>query len=860
MTTSYLQNNDYKALDYLRPYESNYAGALQELSAKTQYWQQGMQRIKSAYDKIADVNPSFAIGKEYVNNFKQEASKKLDAIAKTDVSIADNSLAAFDIIKPLYDRNNKFNEAVLKDDALRKHYAEQDELIENYKKAGKQYNPNNEYVYNLGKKAYVDAAKNSKDYSALDGVISKKSVYTPYYDQSAEIIKLKESCEKGGMSTDKQDVDGDYFRNEKHSGLDAKQMGLCISLGKSSSAKEQDKIDGIAYYRQNPLGLQVLVRDFEKMNGIDEEQITELTGQIQAYESVTNKGEDPKETKKRLEVLKQAKDGLAKLKENQIKNKASYTKLYSNAGTYKNPNEFIEGNFDYLAGTVYSSTKATSLGEAFRNDHTTNKLMVNQMRIAEYNFLKQFELNKQEQGYAQENIILKGNVDASLAEGAGRLKGFDAKGKPIYKDPVVLPGVTDASQKDVSLKEEELSKEITTLSNTAESQKKTLREIRLSEDPNAQVDVTSLDAYHSEQVRQRGRGLSYNEAFVRNYEAMNDTRRQYKSKLLIQEGINATLKESLSSKKEPIDVGNGRMVNLSQKDIYEIVNNGKTIEGVKVPKIITDSKMSDSGGYLTLTPESEEYDFRSPALKSKYNDIARLLKPKKDKLFEELKTNESVSYTQDPLMTSFKKDSPKDLEIRSRLPASVTGGLNENNGYKYVASTSTGEGIYVVLLDKDGKDITPDKSVDNAANKGFFNANDKSDKLPGYGNAVLINNINPRYEGLPDTDEKLQRINTTTRDLHNLFTVVKANFNPKLNYEKSTSLRLKDDVPHPLSFISMLNTRDLTHDITIIKEGDRYYYNVERYMPGGKKDVQTFPIDPNNITQSAALLATSINK
>ena len=108
-TASYQSPNNYNLVEQIRPFNLPYESSMKEISMKSEYFKQGLDRVKSIYDQAVGLDPQFAQNKEYLKTFMNDANKKISKLTRSDLSISDNSGQAANIFKPLYDTSNKFN-------------------------------------------------------------------------------------------------------------------------------------------------------------------------------------------------------------------------------------------------------------------------------------------------------------------------------------------------------------------------------------------------------------------------------------------------------------------------------------------------------------------------------------------------------------------------------------------------------------------------------------------------------------------------------------------------------------------------------------------------------------------------------
>ena len=192
---SYQSPNNYNLVEQIRPFNLPYESSMKEISMKSEYFKQGLDRVKSIYDQAVGLDPQFAQNKEYLKTFMNDANKKISKLTRSDLSISDNSGQAANIFKPLYDTSNKFNRGLLTDSQLNKFYRQQEELANTYrtKDGGKQWNQDNEFYFRDAQNKYLEDAK-AGNLDSLDGHFQSKKGYIPYYDYKKEMLDIQDAC------------------------------------------------------------------------------------------------------------------------------------------------------------------------------------------------------------------------------------------------------------------------------------------------------------------------------------------------------------------------------------------------------------------------------------------------------------------------------------------------------------------------------------------------------------------------------------------------------------------------------------------------------------------------------------------
>lgn len=389
-TASYISNNDYNLVKDIRPFDMPYQSTIQEISTKQQYWKLGADRIKSAYEQAAGLNPQYTQGKEYLKGFMQDATKSLEKLSKSDLSVMDNSQQAIGVFKPLFDVSNPLNEELLMDSELYYHYKKQNQTSDIYrtKDGGKEWNENNDFYYKKSQQKYLQDAEKG-DYSTIRDNFKNRKSFIPYYDYKKELSDIQEMCK--GASSDTQDVSGMYLHQSSRSGCTPEQLSLAFQTGLSDRARQQIHIDGFRNFYGNE---DSLARRFKEIN-------------VDGFKAISDKLQIEIAA---IELGGVSKDELQKLQEKKALQQ-EYNKKYSssleeyNNITKGNSIDYIKNNYDKIAGDVYFNDISMQLGNAFRTDKSVEKLTPDAVSMLIY------------KSNAERNLaILNNNAAAKLEE------------------------------------------------------------------------------------------------------------------------------------------------------------------------------------------------------------------------------------------------------------------------------------------------------------------------------------------------------------------------------------------------------------------------------------------------------------
>lgn len=775
---SYQQPNDYSLVKEMRPFDLPYQSLMQEISTKQEYWKLGADMVKSAYEQAAGLSPQYAEGKAYLRNFMSEASKKLESVSKSDLSIMDNSQQAVSIFKPLFNTNNPFNLKVLKDSELNSFYKRQQQLSDSYrtKDGGKQWNINNETYFRDAQAKYLEDAKKG-DYSTIDYNYQNRKSFIPYYDYKKEITDIQEACK--GFSSEMQTPDSNdkgYFYNESYKGCSPEQLAYAFQTGLSDAARQQIGIDGYIRYRGNEDAL--ATRFTDNMINKPKEEIEKLQAKISGLQA----GKQDSKTKELISNLEE------RLKTRQKSYEANLKEYNTMIGG--DVLKYVKNNFDNLSSKVYFTELTNSLGEAFRTDSIKKKYLPNTVEMQQRNINNQrylqFVDNLHDEYMAGVNHRYRMEEIRTKNKGSskdGPLKEFKTSVGDVK--PVEITRETFKEKKIDPYKAEQESsfKELVEYIKTKFPNITTTGELTISnidefmnahngKDPKDQDEELSLK-YKA--FKKATRELNYNlnklEATTKkirdqhkelfDYSSIDDTKvKDYK--LEVYSGASERGKEEPVKNPPPI----------SKRDLIRVVN-GENVNGFTVKTVNTGYLKQNVGAFGTTPGWSETY---SKEKKLFYNgkevnigndrilgDMFRgVLNEYSDRIskLEDYYTQEITSrYYEDegfniPNRAPLDPKSEEDSRLKTLL--NVTGGQDDKNGYRILLYDSTGEGIYVVPLDKEGNpDMSHAVSDEKLANmkKGQNAFSSKIETPMGY--AYYLPNFFERPEGIGSDEEIL---------------------------------------------------------------------------------------------------------
>lgn len=831
-TASYIEQNNYDLVKDIRPFDMPYDATMKEIAVRTQYWKAGADRIKSVYDQAVGLNPQYTQGKEYLKEFVTQATKNLDKISKSDLSILDNSQQAVTVFKPLFDVSNPFNAALLKDSQLNEFYQKQQQLADTYrtKDGGKEWNVNNERYFRDGQAKYQQDAQNG-DYSTIDSNYQNRKSFIPYYDYKKELSDIQEMCK--GYSQETQDVASNsmYFKKDSIKGCDPKRLALAFQTGLSDRAKQQMHIDGYNHFKGNE---DVLLRKFNdiSINNADQE-IKAIEGAIAGLEA----GGVTAKEKEKIEYFQSI---LAVKKPRFEASKKEYEKL-----TAGNPLDYVQKNYEKLAGTVYFDELTNSLGESFRTDDTKSILTPNAVAMQHQKFLQEtatqlrgFQHDKDMAAvdwmYKEKELTLKAQADMLLARLKGELSGESAA-TPTVMTPNVMDPKTAPSRTEQDFKE----KELVPAQAEANTSYKTLTDYITKKYPKVSEGEAMTQFLNEHNGKDK---KDQDPTLARLYKQFEESSNKLKSKINTVEAVNEELKSShpelfnnsnLDNEKKRVNViaqsgaqfgSRYEGIEISEKDMFNILQ-GQTVNGVsyrtvpgvgaqggKMVKKLFYNNMELKVPTVSTDPNKDIYNLLGSSLKKQGDNVRKINELKTSIYTDNWYSNGNITKN----TVTIKKDGKQDQDIRAML--GVGAGQGEKNGYVIVAQTSTGEGIYVQKLDENAKPITSTSKKDvELARIGGFGAENTIEDLP-MGSAYKLYGISTRYSGI-GTDAELSKYKGLMEDIKNVRMIFNAS-----KLAKSSNYVGSEELPGGRGVVTAQTNTGRPVNITVRKEGDKIIY------------------------------------
>lgn len=238
---SYQQANEYQTYA-LRPYELPYDAIMKTVLNKNEFWRQGAERLKNAYQNAAGLSLSLDGNRQSLKGFMDQAGQEVTKAAKSDLSDPDNVTSSLKIFDPIYSTDTEFSKNIMGDHAITSRAKEIQGKYEQLKTAngGKGYsNVNQQYSLD----AYGEFIKGNDPKSWQTHLNNLKDTI-PYYDYKPELDKAMSNCKS---TTSTPYTDGMYTGINTHTGIDKG----CLAASLSPNAERQMQIEGFVKYGKN---------------------------------------------------------------------------------------------------------------------------------------------------------------------------------------------------------------------------------------------------------------------------------------------------------------------------------------------------------------------------------------------------------------------------------------------------------------------------------------------------------------------------------------------------------------------------------------------------------------------------------
>ena len=362
-TTSPYSQNDYQSFQY-RPYELPVNDIMKAFVAKTQYWEMGAAKVRSAYENAAGLDLTGDDNKQVRDQYLQQAQSKIQNLSSQDLADPEVQKAGMSIFTPLFQ-----DQAIMYDDAITKKMRGVQQDAQSYKTKklspdgtiGEGYNADN--VGFAMRPFQGFDSKIGRDVDKLKSIYGSvaNAEYTPYTDVKKEYMKLKDQCTPDEMSH--TSVNGMYFNTVTEKGVTEAQLSGCIGAGLSDAATRQLQITGTMRMGQD---VPYLGKAYTSILDNDNKQYASTILGITAAVAKMKK-----EGTLTPEIQSSADAQLSTAKQEMIKNTDIHNKI--NQGDYS----YITSNLEHIAGRVYHNESVNSFAKGFQYMSTDEKQTAN---------------------------------------------------------------------------------------------------------------------------------------------------------------------------------------------------------------------------------------------------------------------------------------------------------------------------------------------------------------------------------------------------------------------------------------------------------------------------------------------------
>lgn len=733
--TSPYSANDYSAVSNFRPYELPVNDIFKAISAQNQFWDAGAARVKSYYDKGLNLDLTLEENRKIRDQFMKDAEKEMIKLSTMDLADPSVQRKGMSIMSPLFK-----DKAILYDDQLTRVKKQIFSEADSYRT--KKLTPNGIEGEGFSQKNLAYALdgfeefneKTARDENVLKGLYGKlaNKKYIPQYDMTREFTKIINNCK--GSSEFKQDVaDGNYlyFDVSSKEGATSSEMTNCFMMGMSPMAKQQLSIDGWAYYKSSSNPYTDLANDHYNMKvGPYKERKEAIEATIKGIEDKAVKTD---EDKKNIANLKKVLDAAASdYNEAEIE----FKNMTSDNGL-----EYAKSNFQSLAGSIYMNRFLKNVGETYKNDNVTRKLIPNAAGIAQFNAHERERLMYIQDNLETNRIMLKAKLDYDLEVAKG-----NAGITPLPLNRRVLPGEDNVTfTPEMQMEEEGLAW------NEYSKAYETIREyISQKIDPTKPVTHTQILNYANSVAKD-------NPEFNQLLDVYDKSKEAYEEKVLFRKGVEERVKLRDKAGYEKLA---GKKVTLSD---------GTVVSGVDFLSGIRNIRKTIGNPYAEGDIESAmDYTFDFSLNGKVYNNVTlypngKLATGDTKKIFDLFKTYQDyVSDNRKLLNEEYSKkwyeankfytpnfNIEKNITLRNYI-ASVTGlgdAPGGKDGYRVFGMDKNATSIYVNPTDS-GRDVTSKLVIESLVKRAQGRSGSVDVGIQMIGSGEYAIRLTPRAPGV----------------------------------------------------------------------------------------------------------------
>ena len=734
--TSPYSANDYSAVSNFRPYELPVNDIFKAISAQNQFWDAGAARVKSYYDKGLNLDLTLEENRKIRDQFMKDAEKEMIKLSTMDLADPSVQRKGMSIMSPLFK-----DKAILYDDQLTRVKKQIFSEADSYRT--KKLTPNGIEGEGFSQKNLAYALdgfeefneKTARDENVLKGLYGKlaNKKYIPQYDMTREFTKIINNCK--GSSEFKQDVaDGNYlyFDVSSKEGATSSEMTNCFMMGMSPMAKQQLSIDGWAYYKSSSNPYTDLANDHYNMKvGPYKERKEAIEATIKGIEDKTVKTDEDKKNIANLKKVLEAAASDYDEAEIEFKNMTSDNGL-----------EYAKSNFQSLAGSIYMNRFLKNVGETYKNDNVTRKLIPNAAGIAQFNAHERERLMYIQDNLETNRIMLKAKLDYDLEVAKG-----NAGITPLPLNRRVLPGEDNVTfTPEMQMEEEGLAW------NEYSKAYETIREyISQKIDPTKPVTHTQILNYANSVAKD-------NPEFNQLLDAYNKSKEAYEEKVLFRKGVEERVKLRDKAGYEKLA---GKKVTLSD---------GTVVSGVDFLSGIRNIRKTIGNPYAEGDIESAmDYTFDFSLNGKVYNNVTlypngKLATGDTKKIFDLFKTYQDyVSDNRKLLNEEYSKkwyeankfytpnfNIEKNQTLRNYI-ASVTGlgdAPGGKDGYRVFGMDINATSIYVNPTDSEGRDVTSKLVIESLVKRAQGRSGSVDVGIQMIGSGEYAIRLTPRAPGV----------------------------------------------------------------------------------------------------------------
>lgn len=735
--TSPYSANDYSAVSNFRPYELPVNDIFKAISAQNQFWDAGAARVKSYYDKGLNLDLTLEENRKIRDQFMKDAEKEMIKLSTMDLADPSVQRKGMSIMSPLFK-----DKAILYDDQLTRVKKQIFSEADSYRT--KKLTPNGIEGEGFSQKNLAYALdgfeefneKTARDENVLKGLYGKlaNKKYIPQYDMTREFTKIINNCK--GSSEFKQDVaDGNYlyFDVSSKEGATSSEMTNCFMMGMSPMAKQQLSIDGWAYYKSSSNPYTDLANDHYNMKvGPYKERKEAIEATIKGIEDKTVKTDEDKKNIANLKKVLEAAASDYDEAEIEFKNMTSDNGL-----------EYAKSNFQSLAGSIYMNRFLKNVGETYKNDNVTRKLIPNAAGIAQFNAHERERLMYIQDNLETNRIMLKAKLDYDLEVAKG-----NAGITPLPLNPRVAPGEDNVTfTPEMQMEEEELAW------NEYSKSYETIREYIAQK-----IDPTKPGPTHTQILNYANSVAKDNPEFNQLLDVYNKSKEAYEEKVLFRKGVEERVKLRDKAGYEKLA---GKKVTLSD---------GTVVSGVDFLSGIRNIRKTIGNPYAEGDIESAmDYTFDFSLNGKVYNNVTlypngKLATGDTKKIFDLFKTYQDyVSDNRKLLNEEYSKkwyeankfytpnfNIEKNQTLRNYI-ASVTGlgdAPGGKDGYRVFGMDKNATSIYVNPTDSEGRDINSKLVIESLVKRAQGRSGSVDVGIQRIGSGEYAIRLTPRAPGV----------------------------------------------------------------------------------------------------------------